>query len=65
MIPLRTIRPKAEPIKTTDGASAGGKIPLRANASQMRQARPIEIMAPNVVRIRWRLLVTSKFHATE
>jgi len=52
MTPLRTIRPKAEPIKTTDGASAGGKIPLRANASQMRHARPTEVTAPSVVRIR-------------
>src|SRR5262249_7806191 len=51
MAPLRSIPTRARPIATTDGASAGAKRPLRANASQIRQARPMERIVPSAVRV--------------
>src|SRR5262245_27801529 len=50
MAPLRSIPTSARPMTTTDGANAGAKSPLRAKASQIKQARPTDRIVPNTVR---------------
>src|SRR4030095_1943792 len=63
MAPLRSIPARARPITTMHGASAGAKRPLRAKASQIKQARPMERIVPSVERILEFRMISPKLRA--